>query len=1397
MAKVVLALLMVACFAPIVGQAGQIIYVNGSGAPYADPQSNPWGVGSDSNPGTMAGPLATIGAAAARIHEQAVTVVIAPATYSGNGNQLVLPGFAVITFRAADPQAKPIINASGVGFHWFASAGIWIGWNSPQARIENIVVKDVTHWGSAGIAMLADRVTLDGVEVSGAAYRTLDISGATNFQITNCKFLAPRPGASGHVCLSGPASGTISACVIDADNNANCAINNGAYGAVVITRSVITGGGSVGITQNSSMVDLTVDSVTCFGNGMRSIDRFCIENLNSGGVLRVSNSIINSGSALDPVHRTLYQADVDYANQKNVNPHFRSYKAATGIVTISFDDNGDMDRWNAYTAAASARGVHLTLLIHERTWKEIGRDDSQLVAWKNAGHDVATHTYSHSYYDVVGEAAIGLAYEGHGHNVTARIEQGHLVTEVDGHEDLNFDLAQYTGYETNPPKHIYDLVADINRDHDYHAVFNPAGLNGLAHYLKATSLADMAPTDIEDDMAYITVDGDRFFRDEIGDVTDWLEATLGGGYKVVSVAAPATVMTDEAKAYMIDSTAIEVCRGAQTNSQDDILLRNVDLYQLYSVPTTATLGDRSEGEIKQAARAIAAAAVEQGGIYGVFGHSSEFTSGEQLGWFIDGLKEFVPKGLKILSMREASAFIRNPANGWTDHGDGIFSRTFIDNSNYGIEASSPVDSFPQVDYLTRRSSSGLPISEVRTDDFIPGQVIARFAPGAVDLPEGVTSGTIDHIQDPNLWQLADEFGLVSINRMYRDASHDESQIVSRIGEAVTLSNVWDVYLLEFPASRDTWTIVDSLRHIPCCIYSEPNALLTPCLVPCDSLFGLQWNLARINMASAWDLQTGSTSVRIGVLDTGIDYMNPAFGAASGPGSKIEGGWDYVDNDSSFLDDACGVYDSHGTLAAGIIGAYTNNIDGIAGIAGGWAPLNGGCALYALKVADASGAFRLDAVCNAIREAWPRYRVEILNAGFGGYDYYESLREALGDAHRTGVVFAAAKGNDGSCDAHFPSDFDRDWVISVGASNDRVDDPPSGHERRLCTDDGYAWSSNYGNDVDVLAPGAAIESAARTAGPQLCRVADGTSMATAHVSGLAGLVLSEKPGLCADDVEGMINASAKDMRTDAEGGEDLAGYDPWSGHGRIIADSVLTFLRWPFVYEHYTATGGHALSSTGYIDLAFAGDGPLSGRYFGKRYDVRCNVGYPAGDIVVRHAWGRGLGASTGWSAATPNYQMGFARVVEGTETETGCEMQSHVYEVWTSEGTYLGWHPCRPEQVVFAYTVLGRPEAEAGLAPDGGGAATEPHLYGATENPCRDHTVIAFDLPRTQDASLRIYDVRGREVGSLFGGIAEAGRHRLVWNGRDLDGHRLAPGIYLCHLETTGASLTTKIVLVR
>jgi hypothetical protein len=82
-------------------------------------------------------------------------------------------------------------------------------------------------------------------------------------------------------------------------------------------------------------------------------------------------------------------------------------------------------------------------------------------------------------------------------------------------------------------------------------------------------------------------------------------------------------------------------------------------------------------------------------------------------------------------------------------------------------------------------------------------------------------------------------------------------------------------------------------------------------------------------------------------------------------------------------------------------------------------------------------------------------------------------------------------------------------------------------------------------------------------------------------------------------------------------------------------------------------------------------------------------------------------------------------------------------------------------------------------------------------NPSERATNIEFQLPARATVRVEVVDVAGRRVSLLMDRGLDAGRHSMRWDGRDMAGNRVAPGVYLVRVSTGGAAATRKIVEIR
>ncbi|MEG4503495.1 S8 family serine peptidase [Microcoleus sp. F6_B4] len=289
-------------------------------------------------------------------------------------------------------------------------------------------------------------------------------------------------------------------------------------------------------------------------------------------------------------------------------------------------------------------------------------------------------------------------------------------------------------------------------------------------------------------------------------------------------------------------------------------------------------------------------------------------------------------------------------------------------------------------------------------------------------------------------------------------------------------------------------------------------------VPDDTLFSELWGLnntgadggtadADIDAPEAWDTATGSSSVLVAVVDSGVDYNHEDLaanmwtnsGEIAGNGIDDDGngytddvrGYDFANNDSDPMDD-----NDHGSHVAGTIGAVGNNSLGITGI-------NHTVRIVPLKFIGAGGTGSVANAARAIRYATDK-GADAINYSAGGYrpsdfDPLTDVRyDAIADANDAGIIFVAAAGNDANnndSNRFYPANFDLPNVISVAATN---------------RNDGLWSSSNFGaTTVDLGAPGSSILS---TVPGNNYDVFSGTSMAAPHVAGAAALLLAQDPTL---------------------------------------------------------------------------------------------------------------------------------------------------------------------------------------------------------------------------------------------------------------------------------------------
>lgn len=294
----------------------------------------------------------------------------------------------------------------------------------------------------------------------------------------------------------------------------------------------------------------------------------------------------------------------------------------------------------------------------------------------------------------------------------------------------------------------------------------------------------------------------------------------------------------------------------------------------------------------------------------------------------------------------------------------------------------------------------------------------------------------------------------------------------------------------------------------------------------DPLRGGQWYLDSLEMEALYAVSEGDPSVRIAVIDSGIDVAHPDLAAA------VLAPYDaYSDDDDPSPDPGafCGgasaaICDLHGTAVSGIVLARGDNGVGIVGLC----PR---CTLVPIKLlGDGAGAMSADIAAfeHAIAQD-----VSVINNSWG------YTRPTAAPGPLASVIARAATEPRGGKGA---------LVVFAAGNDDRElrDDELTGLPGVLCVSaaDRYGNPTNYTNrgaSVDLAAPSATVSIAPEGGSTETF---GGTSAAAPVVSGVAGWALSVQPGLSAAELADLLVSTARPnalVSRDADGHHDIYGY----------------------------------------------------------------------------------------------------------------------------------------------------------------------------------------------------------------------------------------------------------------
>jgi len=392
----------------------------------------------------------------------------------------------------------------------------------------------------------------------------------------------------------------------------------------------------------------------------------------------------------------------------------------------------------------------------------------------------------------------------------------------------------------------------------------------------------------------------------------------------------------------------------------------------------------------------------------------------------------------------------------------------------------------------------------------------------------------------------------------------------RIARALPVSGM---VVVDLPRGSDLHAAATELATRPEVEFAVPDTFVYPARIPNDPKYSHQYHLPLIDAPQAWEVTVGSSSVVIAIIDSGCDLDHPDLAAkiwtnpGEVPGNGIDDdgngfiddvhGWDFVHDDNDPTpqpdgqdDDSNGSVDeqvSHGTLAAGLAAAVTNDGWGSAGM--DWS-----AKILPIQVFDDDGGSPVSRVCEAIDYA-TQMGVDIINLSLGG-GYSQAFSPPINRAYEAGIVVVSAAGNS---DTEF-TNAQSTWESPV--CNDGPDVFSDNYVLGITATDRYDQRANYANFdsstanfVDVAAPGQAVY------GPMFYDPAwpmfdeywgtnSGTSFSCPIVSGLAALLIAQYPTITPAQVYQSIRNTTDNID------EANPGYAGKLGTGRVNAARAL-------------------------------------------------------------------------------------------------------------------------------------------------------------------------------------------------------------------------------------------------
>ncbi len=351
------------------------------------------------------------------------------------------------------------------------------------------------------------------------------------------------------------------------------------------------------------------------------------------------------------------------------------------------------------------------------------------------------------------------------------------------------------------------------------------------------------------------------------------------------------------------------------------------------------------------------------------------------------------------------------------------------------------------------------------------------------------------------------------------------------GQELQALTALNVIKIRVPAGMEE-QVRQELLQDPDVRFVEPDYLVEAQLIPNDPRWEEQYGQRGVNAPDAWDITTGSSSITLAVVDSGIDSRHPEFSG------RLVQGYDFVDEDRTPQDD-CG----HGTHVAGIAAATGNNRAGVAG-------MDWHAKVMPIRVISDTGgrcSGPTSGLASGILYAVTHgAKIINLSVGLGPGQFSQVLEDAVRYAYQQGVAVFAAAGNNGGTSLLHPAS--SPYVMAVGATNTVLTDKAS-----------FSNSTSQDNQRMIVAPGMSILSTTPLGYflyedfgvERRYGLMSGTSMATPFASGAAALMASLPEFNTPEKIYQAMTATARDIGP-------TAGWDRRTGYGLLQVDLAMGF-----------------------------------------------------------------------------------------------------------------------------------------------------------------------------------------------------------------------------------------------